>query len=394
MILLLLLALAADEAAWQSDVDFLARELAARHVDAFAHLPKEEFLARAEALKARIPELDDLHRRGGLATLAAALGDSHTTVVVPEFQENPFPLGLYWWMDGMRVILAPKEARAAVGGKVVRIGRLGFDEAIAALRTVECMDNESLVRSRAPNRLVIPALLRFLGAIDDPASLPLTVADDAGREWTVTVAAGPVRPDAARIRPGASVLTFRERGKLHHHAYLEAEGLLYVQYNACASTPEQDLDAFTGKLAALCATGAVRSIVFDLQYNGGGDSRLGDRMFRTLAEHPPMRDRRNVFCVIGRGTFSSAILNAKSLEKEYGAVLVGEPTGGSPNHFGELKTFELPHSKLTVFHSTKRFERGPPGATTIEPHHRAEPTFADWRLGRDPILETIRSLVR
>jgi C-terminal processing protease CtpA/Prc len=181
---------------------------------------------------------------------------------------------------------------------------------------------------------------------------------------------------------------------MHALSFLEAEGLLYIQYNQCATSPEQDLDRFTNECADLCATGRVRSIVFDLQYNGGGNSLLGDGMFEKLAAHPPMKEKRNVFCVIGRGTFSSAILNAKTLQSRYGATLVGEPTGGSPNHFGEVRTLRLPNSKLEIWYSTKRFERGPPGATTIEPDLRAEAAFADWVEGRDPVLDAIRAAIR
>ena len=39
--------------------------------------------------------------------------------------------------------------------------------------------------------------------------------------------------------------------------------------------------------------------------------------------------------------------------KKLGAVVVGEPSGGKPNHFGEVKVLVLPRSKWRVFYSTK-----------------------------------------
>ena len=39
---------------------------------------------------------------------------------------------------------------------------------------------------------------------------------------------------------------------------------------------------------------------------------------------------------------------ALSLKEKAGALLVGEPTGGKPSHFGEVKSFELPVSGLSV----------------------------------------------
>jgi len=37
------------------------------------------------------------------------------------------------------------------------------------------------------------------------------------------------------------------------------------------------------------------------------------------------------------------------------AILVGEPTGNKPNHYGQQQNFELPNSRLMVHYSTKHF---------------------------------------
>ena len=47
------------------------------------------------------------------------------------------------------------------------------------------------------------------------------------------------------------------------------------------------------------------------------------------------------------------MMNAVHLEQETQVLTVGEPTGGKPNNFGEIKTFSLPNSGLTVRYSTK-----------------------------------------
>ncbi|MFW5827416.1 MAG: hypothetical protein ACOCU4_04955 [Alkalispirochaeta sp.] len=57
--------------------------------------------------------------------------------------------------------------------------------------------------------------------------------------------------------------------------------------------------------------------------------------------------------IIGRDAFSFAVLNAITLKQEAGAQFVGEPSGGRPNHYGEVKMFELPNLGRTVQYSTK-----------------------------------------
>ena len=196
------------------------------------------------------------------------------------------------------------------------------------------------------------------------------------------------------MRPDTPPITAFRRDKWFDKSLIEDAGLLYIQFNRCATSKDNDLDAFIASVENVLSSGGVKAGALDFQYNGGGNSRCGDALIAALARHAPVSERKNVFGVIGRGTFSSAILNASSLKSSYGGVLVGEPSSGSPNHFGEIKNFELPRSKLVVHYSTKRFAAGPQGSTAIVPDHLAEPTFEDYKLGRDVILERIRALIQ
>ena len=73
------------------------------------------------------------------------------------------------------------------------------------------------------------------------------------------------------------------------------------------------------------------------------------------------------------------------------AVVVGEQTAGKPNHFGEVRNFQLPGSKLTVAYSTKYFRRTDEEADTITPDVRIEMSFADFTKGIDPVYEWIKA---
>jgi C-terminal processing protease CtpA/Prc len=80
--------------------------------------------------------------------------------------------------------------------------------------------------------------------------------------------------------------------------------------------------------------------------------------------------------------------NALELRQRTRAILIGLPTGGSPNAFGEIKFAELPHSKWMVQYSTKYFQDTSDGATTVAPDIEVEPTAAEYFSGRDPVLTT------
>ena len=73
------------------------------------------------------------------------------------------------------------------------------------------------------------------------------------------------------------------------------------------------------------------------------------------------------------------------------AILIGEETSGSPNHFGEVKTLTLPNTHIQVKYSTKYFELINSDSKTIVPDVKLEPSIEDFLAGRDPILEYIYS---
>ena len=96
-----------------------------------------------------------------------------------------------------------------------------------------------------------------------------------------------------------------------------------------------------------------------------------------------------LFVIIGRGTYSSALQNAITLSSEYNATLIGEPTGGKPNHYGEVRNFDLPNVGLRVWYSTRYWRNYPEGdPLSLEPDVSAVLTMADLLAGRDPALET------
>lgn len=86
----------------------------------------------------------------------------------------------------------------------------------------------------------------------------------------------------------------------------------------------------------------------DLRWNGGGDSRVIGPLKSALA-----KGKAKVYALIGAQTFSSALMNAMEMQRELHATLVGEPAGGKPSGYGEVKTLTLPNSGLAVRYPSK-----------------------------------------
>jgi hypothetical protein len=93
---------------------------------------------------------------------------------------------------------------------------------------------------------------------------------------------------------------------------------------------------------------------------------------------------------VGRQTCSSAIINTVDFLKNTEALIVGEGTGGRPNHFGEVKRFVLPESKLVVNYSTQYFMLTEENLPYIIPDIETQMYFRQYMKGTDPAIQAIR----
>jgi len=171
--------------------------------------------------------------------------------------------------------------------------------------------------------------------------------------------------------------------------YQANENIIYFQYRACVDLPGYPFEETRTDLEDLLGEHKSAALVIDLRDNSGGDSSILDRLIDSLKNNPEVNRRGRLFVLTGRNTFSSAILNAARLRTETQAVFVGEPTGGAPNHFGEIRAFELPNSRIRVWYSTKYFRYSDENVNAIVPDVLAEPTFSDYRNGTDAVLEAV-----
>src|SRR5262249_26093142 len=128
--------------------------------------------------------------------------------------------------------------------------------------------------------------------------------------------------------------------------YLSESQTLYVKYNRCVDASNLMFSSFAAKLLAFIDVNPVGRIVIDLRNNSGGNSSLVQPLVDGLIQRVlsgQIRMDTPAFVIIGRETFSSGLINAIQFQSS-GAKVVGEPSGGKPNAYGEVKSFSLPRS--------------------------------------------------
>jgi hypothetical protein len=251
----------------------------------------------------------------------------------------------------------------------------------------------------------MPDLLAALGITRSPDGAEFTFQDAQGSRFTVP--ASPVSRDRfsdlvilkERLATAGAPqpLERRHSDRLYWQTWEEERELLYLQYNACREDPALPVSQFARQLERELRERSPRVVLVDLRRNGGGDSRVFQPVIDLLAADYAAGREYELYVAIGRHTFSSAVLNAIALERDAGARFVGEPSGGRPNHYGEIRYFDLPNLGRRVSYSTKYFSHYRGGGTGAEaadppalmPHVSAPPSFPAYVQGRDPAVEDV-----
>lgn len=376
---------------WHADLDFLAAYLPQVHADAFHTRSEADWREAVLVLEEDLHGLDGDGAAVALAQLVAGVGDAHTELDWREPQGFvDFPVAFTALADGVFVTRVDARWEQALGARVLRVGELPVEEALARAASVFAVENESWRLERGSQLLSVARLLWALGVVPSRDRLPLVLEDPDGQRVEVELTArgsGNLR-SAPDPRRGDLPLSMRHRAEPYWFETLPDHGAVFLAYDRCAEVPDSPLGELLTELLSVVDELHADRLVIDLRRNQGGDSSVLSRHLARLAAHPRLGRPGGVVALIGPRTYSSGMMNALQLRTALGARLVGQPTGGRPNSYGELRSFRLPRSGLRVFYSTKYFPQlegeDPP---SLEPDEHVAPSSEDLFGGRDPVLE-------
>lgn len=401
------------DARWRENLEFVVTKIASDHPRPFFRGTRARFDSLAAALKRDLSARSDEEIVVDLMRLVATLGDGHTALVpseqTPGF-ERWIPVRLFLDAEGGAYVQATLDAQAPwLGARVVRIGGVPIEQAVARALDVAGGDNDFSRLDRAPIVLMRAGALRGLGFKTLDGRLRFEVVDAQGKRGAFDVAPVPGEDHsafhfaAAEGLPFAGSRTAREAaGKpapLHRRDAERAwwferqpDGTLYFQMRRVQPFDHgETFGAFVGRMFAFADSAKVERMVIDLRHNHGGNNMILKPLIHALIRRPALDTRGRLFTVIGRGTFSAAMNAVNLLEEHTNTLFVGEPTGASPNHYGDADHYPLPHHGLALFVSRWPWSARLPwdARPWVAPHLAAPPTFAAERDGRDPALEAI-----
>ncbi len=357
--------------------------------------PPAMFHAEMERLNSEADRFSDDEMTLALVKLVASANVAHT-MVSPGLRFHFFgriPMSMTWFTDGLVVMAAAQEYSDAIGARVVRIGKMTAEEALAAVGPYVGHETDTWQRLVAPGYLVTRAMLDHLGLAGPDLNVAMTFQKPGGQPFTMDVRIADPRTPKLKVEDVMHVTTplyLSQPNSYYWYRYLPDSQTFYIQYNRCANDPKLPFSEFVRMAMADADMHAVqhmvRRVALDLRLNGGGDSRVIGPLKKALAARA--KTLGPMYGLIGGATFSSGLMAAIDLRNDLHAKLVGSPSSEKLNSYGEVMSFALPNSKLVVQYSTKYFRGAKDGQPDeLIPDIPAPPTFADAMTGKDSALE-------
>lgn len=358
---------------WHVDLDALADGIVERHRQPFHSITAAKFRATVDGAHEGIRGATPAAALVGLDEVAAAIGDGHTTVETGDHYRRS-PLSFFWYDDELRAVNAPADNNRVRGARLVAINGTAVDEVDRNLqRLIPHGENAWYERSRSADLFAQTDVLVGLGVLPDSGVGLCSFVDRDGKAFAEQVEPLPVGVRPAWPSPSADG-PLRLRGRDGALAFTSIPGTDAVYANF---RRYDGLEPAASRLLDHLRESGARRLILDLRDNEGGDYTLARHLLiYPLWSLPGINRPGGLYVLIGRRTFSAAMVTATDFRRETEALLVGEPTGARPTGYQESGTFVLPRSGIRAHCAIRHYRFSDADTPAVVPDRRVDP---QWR---------------
>jgi hypothetical protein len=396
-----------DSTKWLADLAFYREQMPKMHGNLFHTMTKKEFNNAISWVEKKIPHLTANQAKTAILRLVAMVKDGHTRVRQETLGEHMLPIRLFYFDDGLYIEAAEKKYQEIVGGSVEKIGSMTAGQVYTNVRDLIPVDGDNEYRRRqlAPDLMVNPEILQSVGATENAQMVKLTVQKE-GRHITVDLPAGGFRPlnkhgwpaedpewiNARTLAGKPAPLYLQHADKAYWAQFLPGGKTLYIQYNQVNDQPgAAPIAKFFPPLITEAEHRKVDRIVLDVRLNGGGNNELNRPIWHALLKSDRFNQKEKLWIIIGPKTFSAATSFIDEVELNTNAIFIGQPSGETPNQWGDPRDIKLPNSGIIVQASTLWWQLVDPrdNRPFKKPDIAVAMSFNDYKNGIDPVMEAI-----
>jgi hypothetical protein len=364
-----------------------------------------------------------------VARIVAAADNAHTKV--REYSRTPrysrLPVRGHMFDDGYFLIRAHNDYENLLGMKLIAIDGKTVTDIQQGLRPY-IGGNEATFDKYLPYLMESPELRHAAGLISSPNSLQLTLQNEEGEQSTVTLAApyppsneqiarsnmllepkvySQSQPEWQSVHPSDATLPLYLQAPFEQFQFVQDQvaGFSYLQFWTNNNVGDRSISDFCAESLATFRRNPTPNLVIDHRFNGGGNYHHTADCMEKLGRSVPQDGK--LYVVVSGATFSAGIVSAATAVVAAGdrATIIGTSVGDRLVSWGEDNLLQLPNSEIEIKFSTGKHDLingcgdwrecywgnlfSDLRIDSLDPDVRVPLSYADYRAGRDPVMETI-----
>lgn len=369
------------------DLAFLKKTLPTRHTNLFAKIDSPTFIAKIQGIENKVDRLNYETFTTELFKLTVAIGDEHT-FIEPKFTKI-LPIQFDFFKEGLFITAIDSAHSNLLQSQLIAINNKPTSEIVALFKEAIQSYNPSYFDDHFLHFINNPAFLKGLGITNSDEGAEFTIRGKDGKTTQVKLNSFPQATLAnLKLALANSTLLAQKKKGNYWFDYDKDKKVVYVNYNKCRVDDSYPFEKFSTELFTAIDQYQPNKIVIDLRYNSGGNSAILDPFIDKIKQSY-LNKKGKLFVLIGKQTFSSAVMNAIEFKRNSNAIFIGEPTGGNINHYGEVRGFALPKSKITIAYSTKYWENWKGKKGPLQPDVPVSYSIKNYVAGQDEALQYV-----
>jgi len=363
------------------DLQFLKSELPEKHKNLFAKISEKTFNNRIAEIEQKRNSLNNESFEIELYKLIKEIGDEHTRI--EPIYKTVYPINFDFFEEGTFVISTDTAHSDLLYKKLNGIENSTFKEITEDFKKIIKTDNQSYFDIYFQRFVNNPRILKGLDITQSDSIANFILNNEKHQLLSV-------EKEKFSSKPTSDLLRYSNNDN-YWYKLIDNSKILYFNYQDCSEQDNKPFEPFINELFSVIETKKPQKIIIDLRNNSGGNSAILDPFLNKLSKSY-LNKNGSLYVLIGKNTFSSALMNAVDLKRNYKSILVGQPTSGNVNHYGETRGFRLPNSKIIVGYSTKYWEiwKGYNGA--LKPDIEVKYSIKNFKENIDEAIEYVKNL--
>ena len=363
------------------DLEFLKTELPKRHKNLFGKISERKFNQKILEIEKKRQSLNNETFEIELYKLIKKIGDEHTRIE-PKYR-NIFPIYFDFFKEGIFVVKTDSIHSKLMYKKLNGIETHTIKSVINDYKRIIKDDNKSYFEIYFLNFINNPSVLKGLNITKSNSEVKFILDN---QEFPILA----TNKENSALTKNTQLLRFKHKAN-YWYELIENNKTMYFNYQDCAEQDGKTFEIFNNELFNAIEIQKPEKLIIDLRNNSGGNSAILKPFLENLKTNY-LNKKGSLYILIGKKTFSSALMNAIDLKRDYNSILIGEPTSGNVNHYGETRGFYLPNSKIIIGYSTKYWENWKGYSGSLKPDIQIDYSIENFKNNIDEVIEYIKQL--